>query len=62
MGAMAETREKQVAEAMALSAMLREQGWGRVSIKLTGRTVTIDAEAADGAKVSGVVPLSRRQR
>jgi hypothetical protein len=55
-------REQQVAETMAITGMLYDQGYRKVAVHLTGKSIRIEAEAGDGAKVSGVVPLSRRQR
>jgi hypothetical protein len=56
-------REQQTDAAIDACGRLREQGWHKVTYRVTrGGTVEVSVEAADGAKVGGVVPLSRRQR
>jgi hypothetical protein len=56
-------RAEQISEALAMTAILRDQGWSKVTYRVTrGGTVEVSVEAADGAKVGGVMPLSRRQR
>jgi hypothetical protein len=58
------SREEQVAEAVALvRGLLGDRDASKVSVRVArGGTYMIDAEVGEGAKVAGVVPLSRRQR
>jgi hypothetical protein len=57
-------REDQVSFAVALvRGLLGDRDATKVSVHVTrGGTYSIDAEVGDGARVAGVVPLSRRQR